>query len=257
MRRMKKYDSQLFELVKKREIAPDIFDFTLKNGEIAKITMPGQFVHIAIPGMVLRRPISVCDVENDCIRIVFRIKGEGTRTLSQAKIGDKFDLLAPLGNGFKVEKGKTYAFVGGGIGVPPMLYSAKQADRAYAVLGFANKDAVILCDDFRAAGCETIVTTDDGSFGIHGFVTDALRDIIDKIDGVCACGPIPMLKAVAELCRENGKPCQVSLEERMGCGIGACLVCACKTKSGDGVEEYKHVCKNGPVFNAEEVVWNG
>ncbi len=254
---MKKYDSQLFELVEKRELAPGIFDFMLKNGDIAKITEPGQFVHIAIPGMVLRRPISVCDVKDGCIRIVFRIKGDGTRTLSQAGVGDKLDLLAPLGSGFNIEKGKAYAFVGGGIGVPPMLYSAKRADKAYAVLGFANKDAVILDDDFKAAGCETVVTTDDGSFGLRGFVTDALKNVIDKIDGVCACGPEPMLKAVVALCGEHGKPCQVSLEERMGCGIGACLVCACKTKNKDGAEEYTHVCKRGPVFNAEEVVWNG
>lgn len=253
---MKKYDSQLFELVEKQEIAKGIFDFKLRNRELAQITKPGQFVHIAVPGKVLRRPISVCDVSEDTIRIVFRIKGEGTEILSQAKVGDMLDLIAPLGNGFKVEKGKTYAFIGGGIGVPPMLYSAKQADKSYAILGFANKDAVILCDDFKSAGCETIVTTDDGSFGIHGFVTDALKDIIDKVDEVCACGPTPMLKAVAQLCREKSIPCQVSLEERMGCGIGACLVCACKTQH-DGKEDYVHVCKNGPVFNAEEVVWNG
>lgn len=253
---MKKYDAQPFELVEKQEIAKNIFDFRLKNPELAKITKPGQFVHIAVPGKLLRRPISVCDVFDDTIRIVFRIKGEGTEILSQAQIGDKLDLIAPLGNGFKLERNKTYAFVGGGIGVPPLLFSAKQTDKAYAVLGFATKDAVILCDDFKEAGCETIVTTDDGSFGIHGFVTDALKDIIDKVDEVCACGPTPMLKAVAEVCRNNSKPCQVSLEERMGCGIGACLVCACKTRQGEN-EEYVHVCKNGPVFNAEEVVWNG
>lgn len=253
---MKKYDAQTFELVETQEIAKDIFDFKLRNSELAKITKPGQFVHIAVPGMVLRRPISVCDVEGDTIRIVFRTKGEGTKVLSQAKVGDKLDLIAPLGNGFTVEKGKKYAFIGGGIGVPPMLYTAKQTTGSYAILGFANKDAVILEDDFKAAGCETIVTTDDGSFGIHGFVTDALAKIIDKVDEVCACGPTPMLKAVAKLCKDNSKPCQVSLEERMGCGIGACLVCACKTKH-NGEEEYSHVCKKGPVFNAEEVVWNG
>ena len=257
MRKLKKYDAQLFELVEKKELAKGIFDFRIKNAELSKITKPGQFVHIAVPGKTLRRPISVCDVSDDCIRIVFRLKGEGTEILSQAKVGDMLDVIAPLGNGFNIEKGRTYAFIGGGIGTPPMLYSAKQADKSYAILGFANKDAVILCDDFKSAGCETIVTTDDGSYGIHGFVTDALKEIIDKVDEVCACGPTPMLKAVAALCRENGKPCQVSLEERMGCGIGACLVCACKTKNGSGEEEYTHVCRKGPVFNAEEVVWNG
>ena len=136
-----------------------------------------------------------------------------------------------------------------------MLYSAKQADKSYAILGFANKDAVILCDDFKAAGCETIVTTDDGSYGIHGFVTDALKEIIDKVDEVCACGPTPMLKAVAALCRENGKPCQVSLEERMGCGIGACLGCVCNSAEVDDHSKVKNkrVCADGPVFLASEV----
>ena len=253
---MKKYDVHMLELVEKSEIAKNIFDFKLKNAQIAKITEPGQFLHIAVPGMVLRRPISVCDVTDDCIRIVFRIKGDGTRRLSEAKKGDMLDVLGPLGNGFDIEKGKTYAFVGGGIGVPPMLYSAKRAQKAYAVLGFANKDAAILCGDFKAAGCELFIATEDGSLGVRGFVTEPLENIIDRVDGVCACGPIPMLKAVAELCRKNGKPCQVSLEERMGCGIGACLVCACKTHGENG-DEYKHVCKNGPVFDAEEVAWNG
>lgn len=257
-KQVKKYDSQPFELVKSSEIAKGIFDFELKNPQLAKITKPGQFVHIAVPGKVLRRPISVCDVNGDTIRIVFRIKGEGTRILSETRVGDKLDLIAPLGNGFEISDDKKYAFIGGGIGTPPMLYLAKscaKAKESYAILGFASKSAVILERDFNAVVKKTIVTTDDGSYGIHGFVTTALTEIIDEVDEVCACGPTPMLRAVSEICSKNQKPCQVSLEERMGCGIGACLVCACKVKHG-GEEEYLHVCKNGPVFKAEEVVWD-
>ena len=212
-------------------------------------------VHIAVPGKTLRRPISICDADERNIRIVFQIKGEGTEILSKSKEGDLIDILAPLGHGFDIPKGKRIAFVGGGIGVPPMLFSAKQADDAVAVLGFRNKKAVILTEDFKKVCSEVFVATDDGSFGIHGFTSDILRNIINDIDMVCACGPMPMLKVIAEICKEHNKPCQVSLEERMGCGIGACLVCACKTLDKDGNIEHSHVCKKGPVYNAEEVVW--
>lgn len=253
---MNKYDAQPFVLVEKQEIAKNIFDFKLENHELAPMAKPGQFVHIAIPGKILRRPISVCDACGDVIRIVFRIKGEGTEVLSQADVGEKLNLIAPLGNGFVLDKDRTYAFVGGGIGVPPLLFAARQVKRSFAVLGFANSDSIILRNDFESACCQTVITTDDGSFGFHGLVTDALKSVISKVDEVCACGPTPMLRAVAMLCMENHIPCQVSLEERMGCGIGACLVCACKTQH-NGEENYSHVCKDGPVFNAEEVVWNG
>ncbi len=172
--------------------------------------------------------------------------------MSKIKTGEEVEILAPLGNGFKVEKGKKYCFIGGGIGVPPMLYAAKQAENPLVITGFRDKSLVILQEDFKKNGAEVVLTTDDGSAGVHGFVTDVLKERLSDIDEVCACGPIPMLKAISEICK--GKvPCQISLEERMGCGIGACLVCACKTKL-NGEEGYTHVCKNGPVYNAEEVV---
>lgn len=247
-----KYDAQLFELVSKEEIARGIFDFRLKNSALSNIAVPGQFAHVLVKGKMLRRPISICDVQDGTMRLVFQVKGEGTDLLSRTSVGEQLDVLAPLGRGFSIEKGKKIAFVGGGIGVPPMLYAAKQADQAVAVLGFRSKEQVILTKDFEAAGCEVLLTTDDGSAGIHGFVTDALRCVIEKVDGVCACGPLVMLKSVAALAREHAVPCQVSLEERMGCGVGACLVCACKTKK-DGKEGFSHVCKDGPVFPAEEV----
>ena len=250
-----KYDTAYAKLIKKEETAENIFDFVLECPQLAQKAKAGQFAHIAVPGKTLRRPISICDADEKNIRIVFQIKGEGTEILSKSKIGDFIDILAPLGHGFDIPKGKRIAFVGGGIGVPPMLFSAKQADDAVAVLGFRNKKAVILTEDFKKVCSEVFVATDDGSFGIHGFTSDILRNIINDIDMVCACGPMPMLKVIAEICKEHNKPCQVSLEERMGCGIGACLVCACKTLDKDGNIEHSHVCKKGPVYNAEEVVW--
>ena len=250
-----RYNTAYAKLIKKDEIAENIFDFVLECPPLAEKSRAGQFAHIAVPGKTLRRPISICDADERNIRIVFQIKGEGTEILSKSKVGDFIDILAPLGHGFDIPKGKRIAFVGGGIGVPPMLFSAKQADDAVAVLGFRNKKAVILTEDFKKVCSEVFVATDDGSFGIHGFTSDILRNIINDIDMVCACGPMPMLKVIAEICKEHNKPCQVSLEERMGCGIGACLVCACKTLDKDGNIEHSHVCKKGPVYNAEEVVW--
>jgi len=249
-----KYDVELSRLIKKEEIAQGIFDFTVKCPSLAKKAQAGQFAHLAVPGKTLRRPISICDAVGDSLRLVFQVRGQGTEKLAQAKVGDDIDVLAPLGHGFTIPPRGTVAFIGGGIGVPPMLYSGKQAEKAIAILGFRDKAGVILAKDFEEACSQVIVTTDDGSFGLHGFVTDALRTVIDKVDLVCACGPTPMLKAVAAMAREHNTPCQVSMEERMGCGVGACLVCACKTKK-DNKEGYSHVCKNGPVFNAEEVVW--
>ena len=174
--------------------------------------------------------------------------------MSEMKSGTDVDILAPLGNGFKIEKGKRYCLIGGGIGVPPMLYTAKQTENPLVITGFRNKSLVILQDDFKKAGAELVLATDDGSAGVHGFVTDILKERINDVDEVCACGPTPMLKAVAAVCQENNKPCQISLEERMACGIGACLVCAVKVRK-NGEEIMQHVCKNGPVFNAEEVVF--
>ena len=179
--------------------------------------------------------------------------------LSERKTGDELDVLGPLGHGFDVGAlGSAPVFIGGGIGVPPMLgcvrEAVKQGAKPAAILGFRNQGAVILEGDFRDE-CETFVTTDDGSYARHGFVTDVLKEQIASASGVAACGPKPMLKAIAAIAKEAGVPCQVSMEERMGCGIGACLVCACALKAKDGETRYGHVCKDGPVFNAEEVEW--
>ncbi len=251
-----KYDAQNCELVYKKQLTPTIYDFRLKNKALAEITKPGQFVQVLVPGKTLRRPISVCDVENDTIRIVFEVKGEGTELMAQFEVGDTVNIIAPLGNAFKLDKNKKTIFVGGGIGVPPMLYSSKQlGENAIVINGFRNKDAVILSDEFEKSVSKLIITTDDGSYGIHGFVTQPLEKEIKNAEMVCACGPTPMLRNVAKLAEKYGVACQVSLEQRMACGIGACLGCAVEVKREDGTTTYKHVCKNGPVFNAEEVAW--
>lgn len=247
-----KYDVRQLPLISNEEIAQGIFDMRLEYEQADLPVLCGQFAHVYVPGKSLRRPISVCDASDGVLRLVYQVKGEGTKIMSQMKSGN-VDVLVPLGNGFSIEKGKRYCLIGGGIGVPPMLYTAKQCGDPLIITGFRNESLVILQDDLKQCG-DTLLCTDDGSAGQKGFVTDLLREHIGEIDEVCACGPTPMLKAVAAVCKELCKPCQVSLEERMGCGVGACLVCAVKVRK-NGEEIMQHVCKNGPVFNAEEVVF--
>ena len=248
-----KYDVRQLPLLSNAEIAAGIFDMRLRWQQDDLSVACGQFAHVYVPGKALRRPISVCDAADGVLRLVYQVKGEGTKIMSQMQPGGTVDVLAPLGNGFAVEKGKRYCLIGGGIGVPPMLYTARQCDDPLIITGFRHESLVILQDDLKALG-ETLLCTDDGSAGVGGFVTDLLRERIGEVDEVCACGPVPMLKAVAAVCREFGKPCQISLEERMGCGIGACLVCAVRVRQ-NGEEVMQHVCKDGPVFHAEEVVF--
>lgn len=251
-----KYDAQDCKLVFSQKLTDTIYDFRLRNKELASITKPGQFVQVLVPGKTLRRPISVCDIEDDAIRLVFEVRGEGTEILSHTKTGENINIIAPLGKGFELDPTKKTIFIGGGIGVPPMLYSARQCGENAAVInGFRNKDAIILSEDFEKAGCRLIITTDDGSYGIHGFVTQPLAEIIDEVEMICACGPTPMLRNIAKMAEEKGVPCQVSLEQRMACGVGACLGCAVAVKDGNGGTVYKHVCKDGPVFSSEEVAW--
>lgn len=255
-----KYTQGKYILLKKSAIAKDIYSFEILCPEIAEIAKPGQFVHIRVDGFTLRRPVSICgiDAEKGTLRIVFEIRGEGTAVMAKLNEGELIDMLAPLGHGFTVNPDfNKVVLIGGGIGTPPMLPLANAyGEKATVITGFRSANAVILQEDFRKTGAETILCTDDGSLGIHGFVTQPFEEIVksEKIDAVYACGPMPMLKGISSICRENGIYCEISLEERMACGIGACLGCACKTKKND--EEYfAHVCKEGPVFNAEEVVW--
>lgn len=250
-----KYDVKLCELLRRAQIAEETYDFTVRAPELAAAAKPGQFAHIYVPGRTLRRPISICDIDKDAgtLRFVFQVRGGGTADLAEFEVGDKLDILAPLGRGFSIEPEKKALFVGGGIGVPPLLGAAKRyGANATVAVGFRNKDFVILTDDFEAAGCEVRVATDDGSCGHHGLVTDLIRDV--KPDIIHACGPMVMLRAVARFAKENNIRCEISLEERMACGIGACLGCAVELYDENGGTFMGHVCKDGPVFAAERVV---
>ena len=256
-----KYTQGKYPLINKMSIAKEVYSFTILCPEVSKVAKAGQFVHILPKGYTLRRPISICDIDSvkGTLRIVFEVRGEGTKELSEYQTGELIDMLAPLGNGFTIDcSADNVVLIGGGIGTPPMLPLAKQyGQKATVITGFRSANAVILQEDFKSTGANTIVCTDDGSTGVHGVVTTPLQEVLSskKVDLICACGPTPMLKAIVKLAEEYNIPCQISLEERMGCGIGACLVCACKTKRENGQEHYAHVCKDGPVFNAKEVIW--
>ena len=229
---------------------------TVSAPEIAETARPGQFVHLTCSdGLFLRRPISICSASHGLLTMVVEARGKGSGILTGLTAGDEADVLGPLGNGFTIPSGRILA-VGGGIGVPPLLYAVMCAGSADAVLGFRSEDRIILKEEFEAVCGRVAVTTDDGSFGEKGSVAGPVERALDKggYAAVLACGPRIMLKAVSALCAERGIPCQVSMEERMGCGVGACLVCACKTVE-NGEEKMRRACKDGPVFNASEVVW--
>lgn len=236
------------------------FQLWFEAGEMAGLAQPGQFVHIQCgKERLLRRPISICGRRGDELRIIFDLRGKGTEWLSQRTAGEQLDVLGPLGRGFWLTGGRIL-FVGGGMGTPPLLWAAQSVpEKAEAVLAFRCADRAILIGEFKTACEQTHITCDDGSLGAKGFAHEAAERLLaagKAYDGICACGPRAMLKAVAETAARHKIPCQVSLEERMGCGVGACLVCACKTIGADGAEEYSHVCKDGPVFDAERVVWD-
>ena len=244
-------------ILKKEMLAKSCVRLTIRCPEIAKKASAGQFAHVRANGFMLRRPISISEIDKEAgtIRLVFEVRGEGTAVIAELNAGDTVDMLAPLGNGFTLEKGKKVVLLGGGIGTPPMLEVAKfyGAD-ATVITGFRSASAVILQDDFKKTGANVMLCTDDGTAGEHGLVTAPLARVLEggNVDLVCACGPNGMLKGVVSLAKEHGVSCEVSLEERMGCGVGACLVCACKSVK-NGEEYYARVCKDGPVFNAEEV----
>ena len=254
---------QICTIVEAAKLNEYAYSFTLEVGDMVKKEglMAGQFLHIACgEGLLLRRPISVCMVQEDepqdTARVVFEVRGEGTKWLAQRQVGDKVNVLGPLGNGFTVTPNDRLLLVGGGIGVPPLLgQAAFTAKNSTAVLGFRSADRTMLVEDYRDY-CEAVyLCSDDGSLGRHGFVDAQLKDILEKdknFTAVLACGPKPMLKNVAKVAAEYGVPCQVSLEERMACGVGACLGCAVQMADGT----MKHVCKDGPVFDAKEVDWN-
>lgn len=253
------------KLIKKEQLKSDIYKFVISAKEIADIAKPGQFLEIKVSNNIdpfLRRPISIFDIDknNSTITFIFQVKGRGTNILSNKDIGDEIDVLGPLGTGtFELNNYKNIAIIGGGIGVFPLFGLAKAAALVANVntyLGFRNKDFVVCEDEFKNISKKLVITTDDGSYGENGFAINYLSDDLTKsnIDCIYACGPLPMLKAVQKLSIEKNIPCQISLEEKMGCGIGACLGCAVKTAaSTKEAPQYVHVCKMGPVFDATYV----
>ena len=250
-----------YPVTEKKTLAKEIYSITVHCPEAAHDAQVGQFANITAPGFTLRRPISICEIDKErgTLRFVFEVRGKGTEAIARINVGDTLDVLGPLGNGFRIPEGKRVVAVGGGIGVPPLLGISRSAgELCTAILGFRNYEKIILANEFRANGSQTIVCTDDGSVGVHGVVTAPLKEELQKGDvaAVCACGPEPMIKAVVKLCEEMDVPCQVSLEQRMGCGVGACVVCSCMIVR-DGKEFYARVCKDGPVFDAKEVKFDG
>ncbi len=240
----------LFKVIFNEKIAAGVYRMTLR-GDTSEIKRPGQFVNFAIDGLYLRRPVSVCDVEGDLLTVIYKVVGKGTEKMANAAEEDVFDLLTGLGNGYDTnptKAGKKPLLIGGGVGVPPLYYLAKElvknGAKPVAVLGFNSVADVFFEEEFKKADCETVVTTVDGSYGLKGFVTDALPQ---EYTHFYTCGPLPMLKAVFRQTKTGG---QFSLEERMGCGFGACMGCSMMTANGA-----KRVCKDGPVFEKSELLW--
>ncbi len=241
--------NSIFEIVSNKPLTSTVFEMVLK-GDTSPITASGQFVNIALEGLYLRRPISVCDVKGDELVLIYKVVGKGTEQMSKMSVGEKLDLLTGLGNGYDLSlSGDKPLMLGGGVGVPPMYMAARllreQGKEVSVVLGFNTKDEIFYEEEFKALGCKVYVATADGSYGTKGFVTDVMKDL--DYTYFYTCGPEPMLKAVYKASKTSG---QMSFEERMGCGFGACMGCSCKTLTGN-----KRICKEGPVMKKEEILW--
>ncbi len=237
----------LFEITQNKKIAKNVYEMIL-SGDTGAITAPGQFVNIKLDGMFLRRPISVCDCTDGKLTLVYKTVGHGTEAMSEMQSG-KFDILTGLGNGYDLTlSGERPVLIGGGVGVPPMYMLAKeliaQGKKVSVILGFNTKDEMFYEESFKELGCDVTVCTVDGSYGVKGFVTDALPD---NYTYFYTCGPEPMLKALFRATKTSG---QFSFEERMGCGFGACMGCSCKTVTGN-----IRICKEGPVLKKEAILW--
>lgn len=238
----------IYKIIENKNIAKDVYKMMLE-GDTTSITAPGQFVNIALEGKFLRRPISICDYDDSTITIIYKVVGEGTEQMKNLLVGASLDVLTGLGNGYDITKSTKPLLIGGGVGVPPMYNLAKALIAAgqhpSVVLGFNTASEIFYEDEFKSIGCDVYVTTVDGSYGVKGFVTDAMKDI--DYDYFYTCGPLPMFKAIYNATEVSG---QFSFEERMGCGFGACMGCSCKTKYGN-----KRICKDGPVLVKEEIIW--
>jgi len=238
----------IFEIIENRPLTDSVMLMRLR-GDTSDITGPGQFVNVKLDGLFLRRPISVCDCCGDILTLIYKVVGKGTEVM-KSMTGGTLDILTGLGNGYDMTVcGDSVLVIGGGVGVPPMYMLARllreKGKKVTAILGFNTKAEIFYEDEFKALGCETLVATADGSYGVKGFVTDAMKDL--SYDYFYTCGPEPMLKAVYNATTVSG---QFSFEERMGCGFGACMGCSCKTLYGN-----KRICKEGPVLTKEEIIW--
>ena len=239
----------IFTIKENKALTSSVYKMLLV-GDTSDITNCGQFVNIQIDGLFLRRPISVCDCEGDTLTLIYKVVGKGTEQMKDMKLGDKLDILTGLGNGYDTSpSGDTPLLLGGGVGVPPLYMLCKkliaEGKKPSVILGFNTKEEVFCKDEFEKLGVKVTVTTVDGSEGIKGFVTDAMKN--EDYSYFYTCGPEPMLKAIYKASSTEG---QFSFEERMGCGFGACMGCSCKTITG-----YKRICKEGPVMKKEEILW--
>ncbi len=237
-----------FTIISNEKLTDSVYKMVL-SGDTGAITAAGQFVNILIDGLYLRRPISVCDYDEKTLTIIYKTVGKGTDAMAKMQAGQTLDILTGLGNGYDLGcSGQMPVLLGGGVGVPPMYNLARkliaQGKTVSVILGFNTKSEVFYENEFAALGCAVTVTTVDGSYGIKGFVTDALPEDYTYF---YTCGPEPMLKAVYKATKTSG---QFSFEKRMGCGFGACMGCSCKTITG-----YKRICKEGPVMRKEEILW--
>ena len=239
----------IFEVKANIKIAENTYKMVL-GGDCSGITASGQFVNIKLDGFFLRRPISVCDYNDNELTLIYKVVGKGTEYMAELGAGEKLDILTGLGNGYDLSKsGNEPVLIGGGAGVPPVYNLCRklvaEGKKPKVILGFNKENELFFENEFKALGAEVTVTTADGSYGMKGFVTDALKNM--KYTYIYSCGPEPMLKAIYNTAETSG---QLSFEERMGCGFGACMGCSCATKYGN-----KRICKDGPVLEMEEIIW--
>ena len=245
------YKKGIYKVVANEPLTPDVWRMVLA-GDTQWITRPGQFVNIELEGLYLRRPISISDWSEDTITIIYKVVGRGTEQMSRMTEGHELDVLTGLGNGFDTDvECQRPLLVGGGVGVPPLYRLAKEliarGRKVSVVLGFNTAKELFYAEEFRLLGADVYVSTADGSVGTKGFVTDAIRENGVDFDFFYSCGPLPMLKALCDCTDVSG---ELSFEERMGCGFGACMGCSCKTLAGN-----KRICKDGPVMKREEIIW--
>lgn len=238
----------IFKISQNEKLVENVYKMVLV-GDTSDITACGQFINIQLDGLYLRRPISVCDCDDTSVTIIYKVVGKGTEQMSKMAVGETVDVLTGLGNGYDLSlSGDKPLLLGGGVGVPPLYMLAKelkkQGKEVSVILGFNTASDVFYENEFKALGCDVTVTTVDGSYGVKGFVTNAYPD---EYTYFYTCGPEPMLKAIYKTAKTSG---QMSFEERMGCGFGACMGCSCKTITG-----YKRICKDGPVMQKEEILW--